>query len=175
MEPVLSDSEVHNLLTSVLSGAVLSFFLLMFINFWLHWVFIAACRLSPVAASRWLLFVATHGLLTAVASPAMEDGLQGVQVLLVHGLSSVARRLQSVVSLVAVHRLHCPTSCGILLDQGPNSCPPRCKADSQLLDHQGDLRGAFFDVLLGTSPGMLGCLFSSIDVCSWKQSCRGSL
>ena len=33
----------------------------------------------------------------------------------------------------------------------------------------------FFDVLLGTSPGMLGCLFSSIDVCSWKQSCRGSL
>ena len=125
--------------------------------------------------SRGLLFVAMRGLFTAVASPVVEHGLQGVQALLVRGLSSVAHRLQSTVSLVAVHGLHCPTACGILLDQGPNSCPPRCKADSQLLDHQGGLRGAFFDVLLGTSPGMLGCLFSSIDVCSWKQSCRGSV
>ena len=115
------------------------------------------------------------GLLTAVASPVVEHRLQGVQALLVRGLSSVARRVQSVVSLVVVHRLHCPMVCGILLDQGSNLCPLHCRVDSQLLDHQGSLRGAFFDVLLGTSPGMLGCLFSGIDVCSWKQSCRGSV
>ena len=51
------------------------FFINSFIYFWLHWVSVAAHRLSQVAASRgysllrcvgfslqWLLFVAEHGL-----------------------------------------------------------------------------------------------------------------
>ena len=50
-------------------------FIFIFIYFWLRWVFVAACRLSLVAASggysslwytgfslRWLLFVAEQGL-----------------------------------------------------------------------------------------------------------------
>ena len=44
-----------------------------FFFFWLHWVFVAACGLSLVAAS---------GLLTAVTSLVAEHGLQA------HGLSS---------------------------------------------------------------------------------------
>ena len=54
---------------------VLFFFFLNFIYFWLRWVFIAACRLSLVAASGGLLFVAVHGLLTAVASLVVEHEL----------------------------------------------------------------------------------------------------
>ena len=38
--------------------------------FWPCWVFVAACRLSPVAV---------HGLLILVASLAVEHGLQGTQ------------------------------------------------------------------------------------------------
>ena len=49
--------------------------LLLFIYFWLHWVFVAACGLSSVAASGGLLFVAVHGLLIAVASLVVEHGL----------------------------------------------------------------------------------------------------
>ena len=41
------------------------FLVYLFIYFWLHWVFIAAHRLSLVAA---------HGLLIAVASLVAEDG-----------------------------------------------------------------------------------------------------
>ena len=37
--------------------------------FWLHWVFIAVCRLSLVGARELgLLFIAVHGLLVATAS-----------------------------------------------------------------------------------------------------------
>ena len=42
---------------------------------WLHWVFVVARGLSLVAASGGLLFVAVCGLLTAVASLAVEHGL----------------------------------------------------------------------------------------------------
>ena len=43
--------------------------------FWLHWVFVAACGLSLIAASLGLLFVAVRGLLIAVASLVVEHGL----------------------------------------------------------------------------------------------------
>ena len=48
---------------------------LKFIYFWLHWVFVAVLGLSLVVASRGLLFVAVHGLLTAVASLVVEHRL----------------------------------------------------------------------------------------------------
>ena len=43
--------------------------------FWLCWVFVAARRLSLVAASWGLLFVAVRGLLIVVASLVAEHGL----------------------------------------------------------------------------------------------------
>ena len=54
-----------------------------FISFWLRWLFLAACVLSPVAASggySWLRCVgfsllAVRGLLIAVASLVAEHGL----------------------------------------------------------------------------------------------------
>ena len=49
-------------------------FIYLFIYFWLCWVFVAAHRLSLVAA-RGALFMALSGLLIAVASLAAEHGL----------------------------------------------------------------------------------------------------
>ena len=49
--------------------------LLRFINFWLCWVFLSACRLSLVAGSKDCFLVAVHGLLTAVGSLVAEHGL----------------------------------------------------------------------------------------------------
>ena len=40
-------------------------------------------------------------------------------------------------SVVGVHRLSCSAACGILLDQGSNSCPLHQWADSYSLSHQG--------------------------------------
>jgi len=48
-------------------------FFLNFISFWLHWVFIAACRLSLPAASGSNSLAAVHGLLMAVASLVAEN------------------------------------------------------------------------------------------------------
>ena len=43
--------------------------------FWLHWVFIAACRLSLVVVSGGLLFIAVYRLLIVEASLVAEHGL----------------------------------------------------------------------------------------------------
>ena len=47
---------------------------ILFLNFWLHWVFVAARGLSLVAASGGYS-VAVRGLLIAVASLVVEHGL----------------------------------------------------------------------------------------------------
>ena len=67
----------------------------LFIYFWLRWVFVAACRLSLVAASGGLLFVAVRGLLIEVASLVAEHGLwvHGLQLLWCSGSVVVARGL----------------------------------------------------------------------------------
>ena len=49
-------------------------FIYLFIYFWLLWVFVAACRLSLVAASEGYSSL-QHGLLIAVASLVAEHGL----------------------------------------------------------------------------------------------------
>ena len=51
------------------------FYFDLFIYLWLCWVFVAACGLSLVAASRGYSFVAVRGLLIAVASLIVEHGL----------------------------------------------------------------------------------------------------
>ena len=48
----------------------------IFIYFWLHWVFVAACGLFSSCIEWGLLFIAVCGLLIAVASLAVEHRLQ---------------------------------------------------------------------------------------------------
>ena len=61
--------KLQRLISVLLALPSLSLFFLnkfiLFIYFWLHWVFVAAHRLSLVVVSG-LLFVAVHGLLIAV-------------------------------------------------------------------------------------------------------------
>ena len=51
------------------------YFYFFVIYFWLHWVFVAACRLFSSCVEQGLLFVAVHGLLIAVASLVAEHRL----------------------------------------------------------------------------------------------------
>ena len=74
--------------------------------FSLHWVFVAALRLSLVVASGDYSPVAMLGLLISVASLFVEHRLYGVW-----------------ASVVAALRLSCSMTCGIFLDQGWNPCP----------------------------------------------------
>ena len=53
----------------------ISFFLLS--NFWLCWVFVAACKISLVATSR-DYSPAVRGLLIALASLVLEHGLESL-------------------------------------------------------------------------------------------------
>ena len=47
----------------------------LFIYFWLHWVFFAACRLSLVVASGGYSSLQLRGLLIAVALLVVEHGV----------------------------------------------------------------------------------------------------
>ena len=75
----------------------------LFIYFWLHWDFVAACGLSLVAASGGLLFVVVCGLLIEVASHC------GAWALGTWASVVVARGLSSCGSRALEHRL---SSCG---------------------------------------------------------------
>ena len=90
------------------------FFKELFIFSWLHWVFIAACRLSLVAGYS----VVVLGLLTAVASLIVEHGGRGWRR---WDCSAEDSRLTG--SAVAAHRLSYSLACGIFPDQGLNLCP----------------------------------------------------
>ena len=92
------------------------FFLFVW-TFWLHWVFVAACRLFSSCGERWLLFI-------AVASRCRPWAL-GVQASVV-----VAHRLQSAGSVVVVHGLSCSAACEIFPDKGSNPCPLHWQVDS---------------------------------------------
>ena len=71
-------------------------FIYISIYFYLHWVFVALCRLPLVAAREGLLFVAAHRLLIVVASPVVEHKLQGVQasVVAAHRLRNCSDRME---------------------------------------------------------------------------------
>ena len=77
-----------------LSNMLSPLFLFLITYFWLHWVFVAVHRLSPVAAC---------GFLTA-------------------WLLWVHRFYGTWTSVVVVHRISYPVACGILPDQGSNLC-----------------------------------------------------
>ena len=86
----------------------------------LHW-----CGDFPVAV--------LCGLLIAVASLALEHGLQGTQVSV-----AAAPGLQKTGSVVVAHELSCSTACDILSDQGSNPCLLHWLVDSLPLSHQGN-------------------------------------
>ena len=94
-------------------------FIILFIYFWLCWVFVAACRLSLVAAS-------------GRYSSSRCAGLSLLRPLLLRSTGS--RRAGAVV---VVHRSSCSAACGVFPDQGSNPCPLHWQADSQPLRHQG--------------------------------------
>ena len=103
------------------------FFFKNCIYFWLCWVFVAAHRLSLDAASRSYSPVAVYRHLIAVASLFGKHGLQG------SGFNSCG----ACTSVAVVHRLSCPTTCGIFLDQGLNLFSLCWQADYSSLDHLG--------------------------------------
>ena len=94
------------------------FLKILFIYFWLHWVFVAGCQLSLVAASKatpWLWCM----------------GFSLWWILL----------LQSTGSVAVVHGLSCSAVRGIVPDQGSNMSPPHWPADFKPLVHKGSPQG----------------------------------
>ena len=129
----------------------------LFLFFWLCWVFVAARRISPVAASGGYSLLQCAGLSLRWPLLLQSTGSRHA------GLSScgsrasvvVARGLQSAGPAVVVHRLSRSAACGLLPGQGSNPCPLRWQADSQPLRHQGSPCTRFcvdvmFSLLLGT-------------------------
>ena len=119
---------------SVMTSIFFFFFLInLFIYFWLHWVFVAARRLSLVAASggatlrcgAWASYGGGFSCCRAQALGARPSVV-------------VARRLQSAGSVVVAHGLCCSAASGIFLDQSLSPCPLHWQADSQPLSHQGN-------------------------------------
>ena len=98
-------------------------FVYLFIYFWLCWVFVAACRLSLVAASG------GH-------SSSRCAGLSLSRPLLLRSTGS-----RHAGSVVVAHGRSCSVACGIFPDQGSNPCPLHWQADSQPLCHQGSPGG----------------------------------
>ena len=89
------------------------YFIIIFLNFWLHWVFVAARGLSLVAASR-----GCYSSLQCV-------GFSLRQLLLLQSTGS--RRAGSVV---VAHGLSCSAACGVFPDQGLNPRPLHWQVDS---------------------------------------------
>ena len=82
-------------------------FWILFIFLWLCWVFVAAPRLSLLAAGSGHSLTAVHRLLSVVASLAAECGLHGAK-----------------VPVVVACGLGCSLACGIFSDQELNPCAP---------------------------------------------------
>ena len=83
--------------------------------------------------------VASHGILFAEASLAVEHGLQGVWAseAAACGLSACGSWLWTAGSVAAVPGLSCSVTCGVFPDQGSNLCPLHWQVDSLPLDRQG--------------------------------------
>ena len=107
-------------------------FLKIIIYFWLHWVSVAACGLPLTVASRGYSAVYCSGALPSHCS----------------GFSYCwAWALEQTGSAVVAHRRSCSAVCGIVPDQGLNSCLLYWQTDSLLQSHLGS---PF--TLLGTGP-----------------------
>ena len=113
--------------------------IILFINFWLCWVFIAACvfpQLQQVGAtpqlkfmnfpSWWLLLLWHTG-----------SGVLGLQQLWHVGSVFVSLQLQSTGSEVVVHGLSCSAACRIFPHRRQNPRLLHWQTDSLPLSHQG--------------------------------------
>ena len=87
--------------------------------------------ISLVAASEGYSLVAMHRFLIVVASVTAEHKLWGMQA---QESRLPGPRAQAVV---VVHRLSCPKTCVIILEQGSNLCLLHWQADSLPLSQQG--------------------------------------
>ena len=98
--------------SSVITIPMILFFLNLFIDFWLCWVFVSVRGLSLVAASR------GH-------SSSRCAGLSLSWPLLLRGTGS-----RCAGSVVVAHGPSRSAACGIFPDRGTNPCPLRWQADS---------------------------------------------
>ena len=101
----------------------------IFYYFWLHWVFVSACRLSLVAASWGFSPLWCAGFLLPWLLVPWRTGCRHM------GTVVAACRLKSAGLVVVVHGLHCFAACEIFPDRGSNLCPLHWQADSYPLDH----------------------------------------
>ena len=120
------------------NGNCLFFFFNLFI--WLHWVPVAACGLSLVAASGGYSSLCCAGFSLRRLPPLQCTGSRWTG-------SVVARGLQRAGSAAVAHRPSHSAACGILPDQGSNPCPLHWQVDSQTLCHQGSPFFFFFLML----------------------------
>ena len=100
---------------------------LFFVLFWLHWVFVAARRLSLVVVSGGysLLRCAGFSLQWLLLLRSMGSRLTGFRSCSTWASAVVARGLSSCSSQASL-----PAACGIFPDQGSNPCPLHWQADS---------------------------------------------
>ena len=83
---------------------IATFIIFLLFYFWLHWVSVL---------HEGFILAAGCVLLIAMASLVAEQELYGTR-----------------ASVAVAHRLSCPTTCGIFLDQRSNPCPLHWQADS---------------------------------------------
>ena len=91
-------------------------------HFWLLWVFVAVRAFSSSWECGLLCIVVGYALFIGVASLVAEH------------------RRESAGSVVVMRGPTCCAAYESLLKQESSWCPLHCKADSQPLDHQGNLR-----------------------------------
>ena len=94
------------------SNSMPVFFLFILFYFWLRWVFVAACRLSLVAASGGYSSLRCTGF-----------SLQWLLLLWTTGSRHTG-------SVIVAHRPSCSVACGIFPDQGSSPCPLHWQTDS---------------------------------------------
>ena len=109
-----------------LPGLFFFFFLILFIQLWLCWVFVSVLGLSLVAASGGQSSLRCAGL--SLSRPLL--------------LRSTGSRCAG--SAIVAHGPSRSVACGIFPDQGSHPCPLHWQADSQPLRHQGSPSPGFF-------------------------------
>ena len=111
---------------SLLDSSVGFFFFFWLGHGWCMWVsLVMGSRVYSLSLAAW----ASHcGGFSLPSTGSRALGLQ---------------QLRAASSVVVACGLCCPEACGILPDQGSNSCPLHWPVDSQPLDHQGSPLWAF--------------------------------
>ena len=118
------------------------FYVIVFIYFGLHWVFVASCGLSLIAASRgyswlWCVGFSFPWLLLLWSTGSRHTGFTGCGTQTAFGLVSAT---VSADSVVMSQGLSCSMPCGIFLNQWLNLWPLHWQAYSYPLHHQGNPR-----------------------------------